>query len=204
MGREASCNGQLGQESGGVLAQLESHELRLRGAFKATLSFSDLQFVRVEGEVLRAETPQGDLRLPLGRMEAEKWLEHILNPPSLAKKLGLFRGIPVHIVGASAEIAACLADADADAGADTVKLAEAKLAFIAVLTHQDLEPLDGLVRNLPEAAHIWVLRVKGAHAMVKESEIMAFLRSRRLAPSKTAAWSELYSADRFSRSGMLR
>lgn len=200
MGREASCNGQLGQESGGVLAQLESHELRLRGAFKATLSFSDLQFVRVEGEVLRAETPQGDLRLPLGRMEAEKWLERILNPPSLAKKLGLFRGIPVHIVGASAEIAACLADA----GADTVKLAEAKLAFIAVLTYQDLEPLDGLVRNLPEAAHIWVLRVKGAHAMVKESEIMAFLRSRRLAPSKTAAWSELYSADRFSRSGMLR
>lgn len=200
MGREASCNGQLGQESGGVLAQLESHELRLRGAFKATLSFSDLQFVRVEGEVLRAETPQGDLRLPLGRMEAEKWLERILNPPSLAKKLGLFRGIPVHIVGASAEIAACLADA----GADTVKLAEAKLAFIAVLTYQDLEPLDGLVRNLPEAAHIWVLRVKGAHAMVKESEIMAFLRSRRLAPSKTAAWSELYSADRFSRSGMPR
>lgn len=200
MGREASCNGQLGQESGGVLAQLESHELRLRGAFKATLSFSDLQFVRVEGEVLRAETPQGDLRLPLGRMEAEKWLERILNPPSLAKKLGLFRGIPVHIVGASAEIAACLADA----GADTVKLAEAKLAFIAVLTYQDLEPLDGLVRNLPEAAHIWVLRAKGAHAMVKESEIMAFLRSRRLAPSKTAAWSELYSADRFSRSGMPR
>lgn len=200
MGREASCDGQLGQESGQVLAQLESHELRLRGAFKAALNFSDLQFARVEGEVLLAETPRGQLRLSLGWMEAKRWLERILNPPSLAKKLGLFRGIPVHVAGASAEITACLTEA----GADTVKLDEAKLAFIAILTHQDLELLDGLVRHLPEAAHIWVLRTKGARAMVHERDIMAFLRSRRFTPSKTAGWSELYSADRYSRSGVPR
>ena len=89
-------------------------------------------------------------------------------------------------------------------GADRVEQAEAKLAFIAILTHEDLKLLDGLVRYLPEGAQIWVLRTKGSRAMVKESEIMALLRSRRFAPSKTAAWSELYSADRFSRSGMLR
>ena len=72
MGREALCNGQLGRESGGVLAQLESHELRIRGDFNATLSFSDLRFARVEGEILEAETPQGHLRLSLGLTEARK------------------------------------------------------------------------------------------------------------------------------------
>jgi len=200
VGRKASCNGQLGRESGEVLAQLESHELRLRGAFNATLSFSELQSARVDGEVLTAETPRGHLRLSLGCTEAKRWIDRILNPPSLAKKIGLLRGTPVHIVGTSEEITACLAEA----GADTVKLGEAKLAFIAISTHEDLELLDGLARNLPEAAQIWVLRKKGAQAMVKESEIMAFLRSRRFAPSKTAAWSELYSADRYSRSRMPR
>lgn len=200
MGREALCNGQLGRESGGVLAQLESHELRIRGDFNATLSFSDLRFARVEGEILEAETPQGHLRLSLGLTEARKWLDRISNPPSLAKKLGVLRGIPVHVVGTPPEITAQLVEM----GADRVEQAEAKLAFIAILKHEDLKLLDGLVRYLPEGAQIWVLRTKGSRAMVKESEIMALLRSRRFAPSKTAAWSELYSADRYSRSGIPR
>lgn len=150
--------------------------------------------------ILEAETPQGHLRLSLGLTEARKWLDRISNPPSLAKKLGVLRGIPVHVVGTPPEITAQLVEM----GADRVEQAEAKLAFIAILTHEDLKLLDGLVRYLPEGAQIWVLRTKGSRAMVKESEIMALLRSRRFAPSKTAAWSELYSADRYSRSGIPR
>ena len=78
-----------------------------------------------------------------------------------------------------------------------------KLKYLSLI-HIYLKLLDGLVRYLPEGAQIWVLRTKGSRAMVKESEIMALLRSRRFAPSKTAAWSELYSADRYSRSGIPR
>ena len=53
--------------------------------------------------------------------------------------------------------------------------------------------------TLPRGIHLWVLRQRGVNAGVKEGDIMAPLRAHGLAPSKAAAWSEFYAADRCGR-----
>ena len=195
MGGEALCQAELGLEAGEVLALLESHEVRLRGTIKATLSFGDLRKLRVNGEVLEAQTPQGPLRLHLGAAEARKWLSRIECPPTLAQKLGVLADAPVHLVGSPPGVASVLEGA----GARMVALADAQFIFIAIATPDDLRTLDRLVPTLPQGIHLWVLRQKGKTAGVKEGDIMAALRAHGLAPSKTAAWSEFYAADRYGR-----
>ena len=60
-----------------------------------------------------------------------------------------------------------------------------------------LSNLDRLASHFPPSAHLWVLRHKGKDAEVKESDIMAILGKHGRAPSKTAAWSAVYTADRY-------
>jgi len=196
VGREALCQGQLGGESGEVIAHLEANEIRIRGAFNANLRLADLSLVRMEGEALKAESPHGLLFLSLGSREGRKWLDSIANPPALEKKLGLGSGVPVHVVDNSPVVM----DALTPTATAMVDLENANLVFITVVSRDDLQMLDGVARKLPKDSHLWVLRKKGKVVPIKESEIMACLRSHGLAPTKTAAWSELYSADRYSRS----
>lgn len=195
MGREALCYGELGEEAGEVRALLESHELKLRGDIKATLAFTELQGAKVRGDALEAQTPRGLLRLHLGKIEARKWLDRIEHPPTLAQKLGIGPGTPVHVVSMPPEGAEVLAQAGAVIG----DFAGAKLVFVAIASQDDLRALDHLARKLLSDAQLWVLRQKGKGAVVKEVEIMGVLRAQGLAPSKTAAWSEEYAADRYGR-----
>jgi|APEBP8051073058_1049385.scaffolds.fasta_scaffold00015_230 hypothetical protein len=193
MGREAECYGELGQEAGEVSAMLESREIRLRGAFKAILHYDDLRKLTVRDNALQALTPRGQLRLHLGEVEAGKWLDRIESPPSLAKKLGINPGTRVHLVSSPLEVR----DVLSDAGAEMVSLSDAELAFIVVVSLEDLRAMKELASTLPQGIYLWVLRQKGKKVEVKESEIMATLRTQGFAPSKTAAWSDVYSADRY-------
>lgn len=195
MGREALCQAELAHEAGEVRALLEGHEIRLRGDIRATLALSDLRDLRIDGDVLHAQTPHGALGLHLGSTEARRWLERIVSPPTLAEKLGITPGKPVHLVNSPEAVASVLDGA----GARIVGLADAQLVFIAVATPKDLRSLDLLASRLPSGTQLWVLRTKGKEAGVKEADIMATLRTHGLAPSKTAAWSALYAADRYGR-----
>ena len=174
---------------------LESQELRLRGSLKATLRLVELRGVSVRDEWFEAQTPLGQLRLHLGEAEARKWLDRIEHPPTLAQKLGIVPGTAVHLVGSHPVVEEALRQT----GAGIAALAEAQLVFTVIASPEDLRALDRLVPALPTAAQLWVLRQKGKAAAVREGDIMAALRVLGLAPSKTAAWSDDYTADRYGR-----
>lgn len=195
MGRESLCHAELGPDAGDVRAMLESHELRLSGAFKASVRFEDLRRVNVSAGVLEAYTPHGLLRLALGETEARKWLDRIGNAPSLAQKLGIGPGVRAHVLASHPMVSAVLLEA----GVSVAALADASVVFSVVEDHTDLETLGQLVSRLPVGVPLWVLRKKGKQAVVKEREIMEMLRARGLAPSKTTAWSDSHGADRYGR-----
>ncbi len=193
MGREASCHAELGDLAGQVHAWLESDAVILRGGIVGRFRLDGLKDMRVDGDVFKATTERGPMCLHLGAAEAAKWLDRIRHPRSLGQKLGLEPGVPVHLAGTHPEVLAMLHAL----GADMAPLDRARLIFVAVEAQDDLQALDALASSLPDSVHLWVLRLKGKAATVKESEIMARLRTHGLAPSKTAAWSDRFAADRY-------
>ena len=195
MGREAQCHAALGDLAGETHAWLESDAVILRGDIAGRFRLADLRDIRVDADVFEASTERGPLRLHLGAAEAARWLDRIAHPRSLGQKLGLGPGVSVHVAGAHPEILAMLGAL----GADMAPLDRARLVFVAVEAQEDLQALDTLASGLPDPTQLWVLRVKGKAATVKESEIMARLRAHGWAPSKTAAWSDRFAADRYGR-----
>jgi len=91
-----------------------------------------------------------------------------------------------------------------EAGARLVSLDDAKLIFVVVESQEDLETLGRLAATRPQSAHIWVLRRKGKHASIKEAPVTDRMRLHGMAPSKTAAWSDSYAADRYGVSRKIR
>ena len=195
MGREAQCRAELGDLAGETHAWLESDAVILRGGIAGRFRLADLKDMRVEGDVFEASTERGPMRLHLGAAEAARWLDRIRHPRSLGQKLGLAPGVSVHVAEAHPEVLAVLGAL----GADMAPLDRARLAFVAVEAQEDLQGLDALASSLPASTHLWILRLKGKAATVKESEIIARLRTHGLAPSKTAAWSDRFAADRYGR-----
>ena len=195
MGRVSVCYGTLGPDKGEVKAMLEGHVIQLRGDFKADLPLEGLSEVRVQDGALVAHTKQGPLSLALGDGEAALWAKKILHPPSLIDKLGVRPETAVHVHRGHPEVKRALDPA----GAPMVPLAKAQLAFIVVETEGDLAAFKSLAKARPDGCQVWVLRRKGAAAQVPEREIMAAAKAEGLGPSKTAAWSDIYAADRYGR-----
>lgn len=193
MGREKLCNASLGDEHGEVRAMLETNEIVLRDGIAAKLPLSTLRSMRVREDRFEAHTNRGLLSLALGATEAAAWLARINDPPSLPRKLGVERGTPVHVVDDHPEPRGVLSAA----GASFVALEQATLVFVVVESETQLAALARLAAMRPASAHLWVLRPKGKHAAIKESVIIASLKAQGLAPSKTAAWSDAYAADRY-------
>lgn len=187
------CHGSLGAARGEVRAMLEGTLIQLRGDVHANVEGATLKNLRAEGGLLLALADGAPLALELGEKEAALWLRKINHPPSLAEKLGLAAGMPVHVHGQPAEIVRVLKAA----GVQLVPPAQARLLFVLVDEPAQLQALQKLARARADGAQIWVLRPKGKGAAVREADIMALAKAEGLAPSKTAAWSEAYAADRY-------
>lgn len=193
MGRETHCEAQLGEQRGKVHALLEANEIILRGAIRARLPLATLRELVADADALTAQAPQGPLVLALGAREADTWLQRIRNPPSLASKLGVVAGTAVHVIDDHPEPRAVLQAARAE----FVALDEAALVFVVIENEAQLQALrERLAQRAPGAA-VWVLRLKGAQAAIKEAAIMAAMKALGMGPSKTAAWSEHYTSDRY-------
>jgi hypothetical protein len=99
MGAESAAEYVSGRERARVKVHLDSQHLQLQGGHKLKLALSEISKVEVSGEELkiRSGTLAFVLRLPAG--QATKWAAKILNPPSLATKLGLKPGKSIQMVG---------------------------------------------------------------------------------------------------------
>ena len=97
MGREATCKGRLGRESGEGRALLETDEVRFRGPFRARVPLREITALEAKRGVLTLTWPGGRLALALGEA-AEKWAESIRNPKSVLEKLGVKPGLQVAVL----------------------------------------------------------------------------------------------------------
>ena len=82
-------------------ALLETDELIVRAPFKISVPRGAITAARADGDRLTVEWPQGAVELELGEREAARWANDIVNPKTVADKLGVKAGQRVLVVGDS-------------------------------------------------------------------------------------------------------
>jgi hypothetical protein len=195
MGREARCAASWGARHGDVTALLESTELIVRGAFRASAPLGSLRNVRADGGTLFFRAGGDDVALVLGAA-APRWAAAIATPPpSLAAKLGVAgKRVLVEGVLDDEALAAAVATA-ARAGED-----DAELIVARVDDADDLARIASVRHSLLDAGiPMWVVYTKGARAPLGETAVRALLRERGLMDLKVASVSATLTALKFAR-----
>lgn len=104
MGQEARCTVRIGERVSEGKALLETDELVFRGddGLRLRVPFRAMRSVEARDGELRFEFEDSPAMFELG-VQAEKWAQKILNPPSLLDKLGVKTGMRVLALGVEDE-----------------------------------------------------------------------------------------------------
>jgi hypothetical protein len=196
MGREARVAYRAGRERAEVRAHLDSAALQLGGGKTLNVPFADIRKATVAGGALKIETKTDTFELDLGAKEAALWAKKILNPPTLADKLGLKPDSKVLIAGERIkEIDEAAPYADHGL---TLTAAKAKAANVVILT---LAPgtaekqIAAAAKALPKGVALWFVYTKGTKP--NGDGIIALARKAGLKDTKVARISETHAALRF-------
>ncbi len=199
MGREARIAYISGKERADVRAHLDSASLQLSGGKKLIVQLSDVRTAKVVGEDLAIETKTAKFKLALGAKEAAAWAKNILNPPSLADKLGVKAETTVLLVGERIdEIDDAVAKGAKVERAATLTAAKAKAANIVILTlvpETTPKQIEAAAKVLPKGTALWLAYTKGVKP--NGDDIIRLARQSGLKDTKVARISVTHAALRF-------
>ena len=202
MGREALIEYSSGRERADVKAHLDSLNLQLSGGKKLTLPLAQVKSAAVEGEALKIDTGAMKFSLKLGAREAELWRKKILNPPSLADKLGfkpdkavvLSGAVPGEIVEAAKAAKSVKASAKLPGAS---KFFDGDIVALQLSVGKEAAQIAAAARTLGPATALWFVYAKGS--AVNGDDIIMFARKAGLKDTKVARVSETHAALRFIR-----
>lgn len=196
MGREAKTEYDDGRERVAVRAHLDSARLDITGGKKLSVSLASVTSATVDGGWLKLAAGKTKFALALGAKEAEAWRKKILNPPSLADKLGLKPGKSVMLIGAlPAEVLA--AAKSAPTAAKLPKTIAADIAALMLSPGREEQLVVAAAKALASASALWLVYEKGR--AVNGDDVIALARKAGLKDTKVARISDTHAALRFIR-----
>ena len=196
MGREATIDYVAGKERAKVRAHLDGQALQLSGGKKLVVPLSEVRKATPLGDELRIEAKNAKFALHLGAKEAASWAKKILNPPTLADKLGLKADTKVLIVGGRIEEVDEAAPKAERASALTAAKAKAVTVVILTLARDAAEKqIAAAAKVLPKGTALWLVYTKGTKP--NGDDIIALARKAGLKDTKVARISETHAALRF-------
>jgi hypothetical protein len=194
MGQEAQIEYASGRLRAKVRAHLDSQALQLSGDKKLKLPLTLISTATVDGDQLKITAPGESFTLSLGAKDAATWARKILNPPSLADKLGLKAGKSVTLIG--------LMPPEIATATKAAKPSKAiPKAFAADINIVSLPPgkEDALIvaasRALAPAQALWFIYEKGQP--FNGDNLIAAARKARLKDTKVARISDTHAGLRF-------
>jgi hypothetical protein len=175
-------------------AQLETDDLRFRGAFRLRVPLRDLRTVTASDGELRLTWADGAAVFELGPL-AERWAAQIRNPRTLLDKLGVKVGQRVAVLGVTDT---AFAEQLRSSGADITDALTPNLDHILLQAdaRADLAALPTLRTYLTTAGGVWVVAPKGV-AHITELDVLGAGRAAGLTDVKVARFSATHTAHRF-------
>jgi hypothetical protein len=197
MGNEALVDYVEGRSRARVKAHLDGQFLQLSGEKKLKLPLNVITKAIAEKGALKVETAGASFSLMLGDKVAELWAKKILNPPSLASKLGIKADTPVALVGKlPAEIAeAGAASAAVKQHARMPAALSATMAVVALPPAREEATLRAAAKLLKPGGALWLVYEKGTP--FNGDMIIACARKAGLKDTKVTRVSETHTALRF-------
>lgn len=199
MGREARTAYISGKERAEVRAHLDAASLQLSGGKKLVIQLSDVRTAKVVGEDLAIETKTAKFKLALGAKEGAAWAKSILNPPSLADKLGVKAETTVLIVGERIEeIDDAVAKAVNVEHAPKLAAAKAKavsIVILALMPETAPKQIAAAAKLLRKGTALWLVYAKGVKP--NGDDIIRLARQAGLKDTKVARISVTHAALRF-------
>lgn len=202
MGRESKVEYSDGRERALVKAHLDSLNLQLSGEKKLTVPLAAVKSATVEGDHLKIAAGATKFALKLGAREAELWRKKILNPPSLADKLGFKADKSVVLIGAmpgevveAAKAAKTMKAVAKLPGAG--KELDGDIVAVLLLASKETQQIKDAARALGPSTVLWLVYAKGGS--VNGDDIIALARKAGLKDTKVARVSETHAALRFIR-----
>ncbi len=193
MGREARTEVRSAKLKGEARVHLDSEMLAIGPPFRLKLALGGLG-ASAGKDGLTLTNGAERILIAMSEKEAAVWTKSILNPPSLADKLGVKPGVTVALVGALPdEIVA------ASKGATVLKTLPRKLdALLTITAVKSLEtkPLAALAAALPPKGAVWLVYEKG---VLKGDALIFAARDAGLKDTKVARISETHAGLRFIR-----
>lgn len=201
MGREAKIEYADAKERAQVKAHLDSATLELTGGKKLKLPLASVKSATVDGDLLKIAAGATKFSLALGAKEAEAWRKKILNPPSLADKLGFKPDKTVALIGPlPPEIADAAKTAKSTtAAAKPGKTIAADIAALMLAPAKEEQLIVASSRALAPASALWLVYEKGR--AVNGDDVIALARKAGLKDTKVARVSETHAALRFIKGG---
>jgi hypothetical protein len=198
MGREAKTLCIEGRRKFDVKAHLDGQALQLTGAKKLTLPLTQVRTATVEGEDLKVASPGATFALRLGAKEAAAWAKKILNPPSLADKLGVKPGATVRLIGSRVkELDEAAPHADHTAALSAKALTACDIAILTLTPATAEKQIAAAAKALSAKTALWLVYEKGTKP--NGDAIIMLARKAGLKDTKVARVSEAHAALRFIR-----
>lgn len=203
MGREATIEYVSGKDRAQVRAHLDSAALQLSGGKKLNLPLADVKTAIASGDLLKIEAKSTKFTLALGAKEAAAWAKKILNPPSLADKLGVKPDSIVLLIGARiAEIDDAVKSAARIERTQTMTAAKAKgasLIVAALAPGTAAKQIETAAKALAPKVALWLVYRKGTKP--NGDDIIMLARKAGLKDTKVARVSETHAGLRFIAGG---
>jgi hypothetical protein len=192
MGLEARCEIRWRGHVWTSTVHLDSQSVEVRGRPRLVLPLKQIRRVEVADTELELETIDGRLTLVLGAA-TRTWARKIQAPPSRLTKLGIRAEQRVALLGL--DDPEFRAELDA-AGARVSARGRVDVVLLAVDAASDLERLRELRTRIEPDGAIWVIRVKGKAASVKEDEVRQAAEHAGLVDVKVASFSASHTAEK--------
>lgn len=200
MGREAKVEYADGKDRAQVKVHLDSETLELTGGKKLKLALASVKAATVDGDLLKITAGAQKFSLALGAKEAEAWRKKILNPPSLADKLGFKPDKSLALIGeVPPEIAAAAKTAKAAVTAKLPKTIAADIAALMLAPGKEEQLIVASAKALAPASALWLVYEKGR--AVNGDHVIALARKAGLKDTKVARVSQTHAALRFIKGG---
>ena len=196
MGREARLTVSDGGARAEARVHLDSQMLSIGPPFRLKLMLDEVTAATAGDEGLTLAAGRTRLTLALGAKEAAAWAKAILNPPSLADKLGLKAGVAAATLGPMPEeIGTALEGRKARALTGAAAAKGAGLVFAAVPEGIAPEKLNALAKALQPGAAAWLIYRKGG--TINGDALIHAARAAGLKDTKVARISESHAGLRF-------
>jgi hypothetical protein len=195
VGQSVRCLAAFEGQTAEGTAQLETDELRFRGAFRLTIPFRDVRRAVARDGRLTVTFGGGTADFDLGA-RAPKWADKILHPPTLLDKLGIKAGQRVRLVGITdKDFIRDLTEPGVVGGRSTAG-GPPDLLFYGAETTADLDGVGPLREALPAEGALWIVYPKGRRDL-REVDVLGAGRAAGLTDVKVVRFSGTHTALKF-------